>query len=368
MNVVALIGNLATDIELRDVAPEKKVASFLLAVDRRRQGRGRGLHPGCDVGPAGRGRATSTCRRDRRSRSTDGCGAVRGRTRTASAGAPSRSSRTGSTSSTRAPARSRPSRPSRHRIGGQWPAGTTSSRTPTSCSRSRRSRSTGAPGLQVVGADEVTKVACGVSSSRELFERAAAAGAQLVLVHHGLFWRNEPLLVDAAAEGTTPGAVRRQPDARRLPPCARRASRARQQRAARRPTRRAARGRVRRYRCGGRASPSAMTIESSPRSSRTRRAAEPLVFAEGPERIQRVAVVTGGGGTTADRGGARGLRRARHGRTGRAGAPHRTGARDPLPGRRPLRDRDVRREGARSAPSGRVLGLDWEFLDLPNPV
>jgi single-strand DNA-binding protein len=29
-----LIGNLATDIELRDVAPDKKVASFLLAVDR----------------------------------------------------------------------------------------------------------------------------------------------------------------------------------------------------------------------------------------------------------------------------------------------------------------------------------------------
>ncbi len=34
MNVVALVGNLATDIEVRDVAPDKKVASFLLAVDR----------------------------------------------------------------------------------------------------------------------------------------------------------------------------------------------------------------------------------------------------------------------------------------------------------------------------------------------
>ena len=34
MNVVVLIGNLATDIEVRDVAPDKKVASFLLAVDR----------------------------------------------------------------------------------------------------------------------------------------------------------------------------------------------------------------------------------------------------------------------------------------------------------------------------------------------
>ncbi len=34
MNSVQLIGNLATDVELRDVADEKKVASFLLAVDR----------------------------------------------------------------------------------------------------------------------------------------------------------------------------------------------------------------------------------------------------------------------------------------------------------------------------------------------
>lgn len=57
------------------------------------------------------------------------------------------------------------------------------------------------PGLQVVGGDEVTFIACGVSSSRELFERAVEAGAELVLVHHGLFWRNEPLVVDARLRG-----------------------------------------------------------------------------------------------------------------------------------------------------------------------
>ena len=56
-------------------------------------------------------------------------------------------------------------------------------------------------GLQVVGADEVTTIACGVSCSRELFERAVALGAELVLVHHGLFWRNEPLVVDARLRG-----------------------------------------------------------------------------------------------------------------------------------------------------------------------
>ena len=35
MNVVTLIGNLATEVEARDVGEEKKVASFVLAVDRR---------------------------------------------------------------------------------------------------------------------------------------------------------------------------------------------------------------------------------------------------------------------------------------------------------------------------------------------
>jgi dinuclear metal center YbgI/SA1388 family protein len=56
-------------------------------------------------------------------------------------------------------------------------------------------------GLQVVGAPEVTMIACGVSCSKELFERAVELGAELVLVHHGLFWRNDPLVVDARLRG-----------------------------------------------------------------------------------------------------------------------------------------------------------------------
>ncbi len=46
----------------------------------------------------------------------------------------------------------------------------------------------GPNGLQVPGRDEVRKVVSGVSASLELLERAAAAGADLILVHHGLFW------------------------------------------------------------------------------------------------------------------------------------------------------------------------------------
>jgi dinuclear metal center YbgI/SA1388 family protein len=46
----------------------------------------------------------------------------------------------------------------------------------------------GPNGLQVPGAEDVSKVVTGVSAQRELIERAVAEGAQLVLVHHGLFW------------------------------------------------------------------------------------------------------------------------------------------------------------------------------------
>jgi single-strand DNA-binding protein len=34
VNVVTLIGNLATEVEVREVPPDKRVASFVLAVDR----------------------------------------------------------------------------------------------------------------------------------------------------------------------------------------------------------------------------------------------------------------------------------------------------------------------------------------------
>jgi dinuclear metal center YbgI/SA1388 family protein len=56
-------------------------------------------------------------------------------------------------------------------------------------------------GLQVVGAPEVMKIACGVSASRELFERAAELGAQLVLVHHGLFWDRDSRVVGPELKG-----------------------------------------------------------------------------------------------------------------------------------------------------------------------
>ena len=47
-------------------------------------------------------------------------------------------------------------------------------------------------GLQVPGAEEVRLVVSGVTASLELFQRAADAGAQMVLVHHGMFVGSGP--------------------------------------------------------------------------------------------------------------------------------------------------------------------------------
>jgi dinuclear metal center YbgI/SA1388 family protein len=54
----------------------------------------------------------------------------------------------------------------------------------------------GPMGMQVVGADEVTKVAASVSSSLEAFKRTAEVGAQLLIVHHGMLWEGDPRIVD----------------------------------------------------------------------------------------------------------------------------------------------------------------------------
>lgn len=54
----------------------------------------------------------------------------------------------------------------------------------------------GPNGLQVPGAREVSTVATGVSAQAELFERAAELGAQLLVVHHGLFWDGSPRVID----------------------------------------------------------------------------------------------------------------------------------------------------------------------------
>ena len=224
----------------------------------------------------------------------------------------------------------------------------------------------GRPGLQVVGADEVTKLACGVSSSRELFERAAGAGAQLVLVHHGLFWRNEPLLIDRRLKGRLEAlfagnltlvayhlALDAHPE---LGNNALLVARLGAQRD----------GEFADIGAGARfAEPVAIGELAARVQKATGR--EPLVFAEGPERIERIAVVTGGGGTR--------LIEAAHGKydalvTGEPEEPALHAARELeihflAGGHYATETFGVQALSERLADE---FGVDWEFLDLPNPV
>lgn len=55
-----------------------------------------------------------------------------------------------------------------------------------------RGRDYGPNGLQVEGKEEIRKIVTGVSACQELFVRAREAGADAVLVHHGIFWEGMP--------------------------------------------------------------------------------------------------------------------------------------------------------------------------------
>jgi dinuclear metal center YbgI/SA1388 family protein len=222
----------------------------------------------------------------------------------------------------------------------------------------------GRPGLQVVGADEVQRLTVGVSSSRELFERAAAAGAQMVLVHHGLFWRNEPLVVDRRLRGRLEALFRGDIslvayhlalDAH--PEIGNNATLA--------------------DRLGatydgpfaeiGAAAKFDGTVEELTQRLRDATGRDPIVFAHGPERIRRVAIVTGGGGTR--------LIEAAHGGfdalvTGEPEEPALETARELgihflAGGHYATETFGVKALAARLADR---FGLDWEFVEMPNPV
>jgi dinuclear metal center YbgI/SA1388 family protein len=58
----------------------------------------------------------------------------------------------------------------------------------------------GPNGLQVPGTEEIQTVVTGVSANAELFARAREEDADLVLVHHGLFWAGPPRPLDRASK------------------------------------------------------------------------------------------------------------------------------------------------------------------------
>ena len=226
-------------------------------------------------------------------------------------------------------------------------------------------------GLQVVGAPEVTRIASGVSASRELFRRAAEAGAQMLIVHHGLFWDREPrrigrlererlvalfdadlsllayhLCLDAhptlgnnAILCDLLGVTEREPFAEHH-------------------------GRTIAF--AGRLQPG-LTLDELVGRVRERVSSEVLVFADGPPRIERIAVVSGGAAGDIRAAAAAG---AHAFITGEAAEPtlhlaRELGVHYIAAGHYATEVFGVRAVGNLVAGE---FGIDHEFIDLPNPV
>jgi dinuclear metal center YbgI/SA1388 family protein len=222
----------------------------------------------------------------------------------------------------------------------------------------------GPQGLQVAGAEEVSKVVCAVSSSLELFERAAAAGAQLVIVHHGLLWENESRVIDArvrrrletlfAADITLAGyhlALDAHPEVGNNALLARELGVT-------------VDGPFAGIGVGGSASrPRDALLE------RIRASVNPdaLVFAHGPDPVERVAILSGGGARHLAEAAGRGYDLYL---TGEAAEPSLHLARElgitfVAAGHYATERLGVQALTARVAER---FGLDWEFVELPNPV
>lgn len=54
----------------------------------------------------------------------------------------------------------------------------------------------GPQGAQFIGSDDVDHIVTAVSATGEVLYKAGEMGAQMILVHHGLFWNTEPRTID----------------------------------------------------------------------------------------------------------------------------------------------------------------------------
>jgi dinuclear metal center YbgI/SA1388 family protein len=224
----------------------------------------------------------------------------------------------------------------------------------------------GPMGLQVTGVPDVRKIACGVSASRELFERAGETGAQMVLVHHGLFWDRDTRVVDPVMKGRlkalfdhdlTLVAYHLALDAH--PEVGNNALLARELgvKAERRFTD---------WGYGG-SLEKPVPISEFATKVEQRLGRPPLVFSYGPEQVERVAILSGGAARHLADAAAEGYDCFV---TGEADEPTKHAAKESgvhfvAGGHYATETLGVR---ALSAKLAEEFGLEWEFVDLPNPV
>jgi dinuclear metal center YbgI/SA1388 family protein len=227
-------------------------------------------------------------------------------------------------------------------------------------------------GVQVPGADTVELVVTGVSAHAELFELAAGEGAQLVLVHHGLFWRPGVIRVDPPLKrrlqllfdaGITLAAYHLPLDAH--PDIGNNALIARALDALAIEPFALHRGRP--IGCiaelpGGGLTPAELLTRAHALTSR-----EPLLFDTGPERIERLAIVSGAGAEYLDEAAQVGAHALLTGE-----APERAPAQARelglhllAAGHYATETFGIRRLGEQLAER---FGVEHSFLDVPNPL
>jgi dinuclear metal center YbgI/SA1388 family protein len=224
----------------------------------------------------------------------------------------------------------------------------------------------GPMGLQVAGAREVDRIACGVSASLELFEQAAGSGAQMLLVHHGLLWDRDSRVIDDAGRRRlkalldaeiTLAAYHLALDAH--PEVGNNALLARELGV----------DPSKRFAGIGFGGPLAepVSVEQFAARVKEKLGSEPVVFAHGPDPIERAAVVTGGA--------------ARHlVDAAREGYDLFLTGEPAEPSLHTARELGIHFVAAGHYATERIgiqalakrlteqFDLEWEFIDLPNPV
>jgi dinuclear metal center YbgI/SA1388 family protein len=228
----------------------------------------------------------------------------------------------------------------------------------------------GPNGLQVPGAAEVNKVVTGVSANLEFLE--AAAGAQLVLCHHGLLWGSEvtPLSAPMSARLRTLLCADASLAAYHLPLDA-------HPEIGNNALLRDSLGLQRDQRPFGEARGSAVGViglanEPIAISELRRRLADavgqdPLVFEAGPEEISSVGIVTGGGAFAIHEAGRVGLDALVTGEPSEPvmGEAREYGLHFLAGGHYATETFGIRRLGELVADR---FGVEHEFIDVPNPI
>jgi dinuclear metal center YbgI/SA1388 family protein len=227
-------------------------------------------------------------------------------------------------------------------------------------------------GLQVPGAEEVSRVATGVTPNLELLEGAVGSGAELMITHHGLLWGDPlgPLSAPMAARlrallcaGASLAAYHLPLDAH--PEIGNNALlRERLGLSADQRPFGEAKGRA--IGAIGRSDPPLAVGELAARLADAT-GQEPLVFDGGPESIETVGIVTGGGGFALHEAGPLGLDALITGEPSESvmGESREYGVHFLAGGHYATETFGVRRLGELVAERFEVEQL---FIDVPNPV